>query len=182
MSFFGSRMSIKVSDSTAPQTQVILSPRAIRATSLNRQENQPTNDQIPTACFDPEILAFFGGQEAVDKLPRLPTSCNPNRGKPLLRVKKETIIRMNNNSPSPAIAVGRDGWNCPFIRINFAERNTPKAPVLFTVIYGVNEGGKIKWYLHNEEFSALHPDYELLKRIVNHTDAVYKQVSALFRE
>jgi hypothetical protein len=175
-------MSIKVSGSSSPDTQPNLLPSAMKATSSNLHKNQLANDQIPTACFDPEILAFFGGYEAVDKFPRLPTSSYTNRDEPHFQVKKEAIRKTNFNSPSSAIAVGRDGWNCPFIRINFAERKTPRAPVLFTVIYGFNVEGKIKWYLNNEEFSASHPDYEFLKRIINHTDAVYKQVSAKFRE
>jgi len=175
-------MSINVSGSSSPDTQPNLLPSVMEAISHNLDKDQLSNDQIPTACFDPEILAFFGGYEVVDKFPRLPTSSYTNRDVPHFQVKKEAIRKTNFNSPSPAIAVGRDGWNCPFIRINCAKRNTPKAPVLFTFIYGANVDGKIKWYLQNEEFSALHPDYELLKRIINNTDAVYKQASAKFRK
>ena len=176
-------MSHKISPSPLPKTQVILSPRAIRAKSEinNLHKNLPIPIEIPTASFDPQIIEFFGGKEAVDNLPRLIPGYK-NRGEPDLQAKKEAIKRMNSRSESPEIAVGRDGWHCPFIRINCAEKNTPKAPVLFMVIYGVNEDGKIKWYLQDEEFSTSHPDYELLKRIVSQTDTVYKLVAARHRK
>ncbi|MBP7075120.1 MAG: hypothetical protein KBA81_07035 [Rhabdochlamydiaceae bacterium] len=171
-------MSINVS----PQTQVILSPDPTRAkVDINQHKNQANPNEIPTASFDPQIIEFFGGREAVDKLPRLILSNYRNRGEPDFKVKKEAIERLNSRSASPAIAIGSDSWFCPFIRINFAERYTPKAPILFMVIYGVNEDGKIKWYLQDEEFSTSHPDYELLKNIVSHTDAVYKLVAARHR-
>ena len=173
-------MSFKIS---ARQNQEILSPTPLTAKAANDlHENQQSPIQIPTACFDPQIIEFFGGREVFDNLPRLISSNYRMRGEPDLEKKKGAIRNQNRASESPEVAIGRDGWHCPFIRVNFAERNKPKAPILFMVIYGFDEEGKIKWYLQDEEFSASHPDYELLKRIISKTDAVYKLASARHRK
>jgi hypothetical protein len=172
-------MSIQI---PALQNQMILAPKPVTALVGESHDKQQSPPLIPTACFDPQIIKLFGGTEIFDKLPRLISSNYRIRGEPDLEKKKSAIKQMNYNSESPEIAVGRDGWHCPYIRVNFAEKNVPKAPVLFMVIYGVNENGKIKWYLQDEEFSASHPDYELLKRIVSQTDTVYKLVAARFKK
>ncbi len=104
--------------------------------------------------FSEEIIALMGGESAFNqfKLMVIPNVTSKKK-EPDPASKRWLIVYQlmrHRGDPFPAICLGKDEWDCPFIRVGYI--NTDNKKKGYTLIYSSRSSGELVWYVEGALF------------------------------